>query len=285
MKKINLRFSYFLLLGIIGIVLQIIAFFSFTDVSITSINLTTSSTNKHFVNFISNNIVSLFSIICLISCFFGFLIAKKETNNKLFDISVISQIVIQSLLLIATIIYIVFSSLVREEMFSKTGNVDVLNYILMAKFILMILSFCSLTLFGLSFLKVKNNDRLSKYSTYGLIIASALSFIMFLIVISTFSINDSYSMLNNLYEAKLNPPYEKIYPSFNGFSLAQMIRLSYIPLEVESLGASSVYSFSAIFALSTQVIYLLSIAGNLVFLIIQLIESYDIERDSKPMAL
>ena len=55
MKKFKFRFSYFLILGFIGLIFQMIGFFSWKNIDVTQSQLITSSTVEHFDLYMKHN--------------------------------------------------------------------------------------------------------------------------------------------------------------------------------------------------------------------------------------
>lgn len=286
MKKFKFRFSYFLILGIVGFLLQLISFFSFSDVSITSSNLMNKNTNKYFMSFIANNIVFIFATLLIIGLFVGFLIGKKKNKNILFSISTIGIIATESLLLIITVTYLIFTGANRTNLYLTTKSyMDVMKALIMVKMIVMMLSSAFLALFFFVIDDCRNSNKANRICSYITSASFALLFISLLVVMSTSLANYSYSMLTNLYEIKTFPPYKKVYPSMNGFTLAQFNRLTLVFADVESKGASNIYSISAGIDIFTLVIYLVSIVSSMVSFIIQLVQSYDLEKDNNLMEI
>ena len=283
MKKINFRFSYFLLIGMLGYILQIIAFFSFSDVSITSSNLTASSKAK-FNQYMANNYILIAASLLIIAMFIGYLIGKKKNKDNGFNGSAIACIVSESLIVVSTLVYLIFTNIVRVKMFSSTTkNVSVINTIILFRFVFLLASYATTSIFAVNFYHVREHSKLSKSSIYVMSIANVCLFVIFGIVMVTSLMNDTYKMLTNIYDIRLLPPYEKIYPTGNGFTLAQLTRMTYIFSDAQ--GAKSIYTASAGFAIFTQIMYLVCLVCNLYFCLVQLIESYDIDRDSNLMGV
>ena len=283
MKKLNFRFSYFILIGIVGYILQIISFFSFSNVGITSSNLVATSKAK-FNQYMANNYILIGGCLLIIVMFVGYLIGKKKNKNTSFNVSTIGCIVSESLIIVSTLVYLIFTNVVRVKMFSSTTkNVNVINTIILIRFVSLLISYAFSSLFAVNFIQVKEHSKLSKSSIYVMAIANVTLFIVFGIVMVAALMNDTYKMLTNMYDIRLLPPYEKIYPTGNGFTLAQFTRMTYIIDEAQ--GANSIYTASARFAIFTQIMYLVCIACNLYFCLVQLIESFDIDRDSNLMGV
>lgn len=284
MSKIKIRFSYFLMIGIVGFVLQLISFFCFNDTSITSSNLVASS-NAKFNAFIGNSIVLLFSCICIAGMFVGYLLGKKKDKELFFNVGAWGVIATQALIFIVTLVYLIFATVVRKDMFKVDSNKNMIATLANIRFVLVIVSYAAMSLFAINLPKVKNTSKLTNVSTKVLLTVNMIAFVLFVVVAFTSFVNEAHSMLTNLYELKHVPPYSKINPSFNGFTLAQLTRLSFIPGECDALAKASSFSTSAYLAISALIVYITSIATNLIWSVIQLVESYDIDRDSELMEI
>lgn len=280
MKRIKFRFSYFILLGIIGFFFQFITFFSFADSTISKFDLVTKLSNNKFYLFISNNYLLIVGCILVIMMMVGYILGKKNNNHPLLPIGIYGVIICESVIAIATCFYLIYASIYRIDMFdTKFIHPLVLTWAINVKNIFMLLNFLSLFVFSLGIYKVKNNTKQAKFGITIMSSFNAIAFILLILSFLTSSFYEGYSMLSNLYEINQLPPFEQIYPSINGFTLAQLKRLMYIVVDVEIEKASIVTSISAIFSISILISYLLSLLANLCFLLIQLIESYDVIRD------
>ena len=284
MSKIKIRFSYFLMIGIVGFILQLISFFCFNDTSITSSNLVASS-NAKFNAFIGNSIVLLFSCICIAGMFVGYLLGKKKDKELFFNVGAWGVIATQALIFIVTLVYLIFATVVRKDMFKVDSNKNMIATLVNIRFVLVILSYAVMSLFALNLPKVKNMNKTSNITTKVLLGVNVIAFVLFVVVAFTSFINDAHSMLTNLYELKHLPPYNKVNPSFNGFTLAQLIRISYIPEESLALSTNNSFATSAYIAMFALIMYLVTIVTNLLWTVIQLVESYDIDRDSELMEI
>lgn len=282
MKNFKFRFSYFILIGILGFLLKIFTFFSFNNVEITKYNLTNSLSNEKFLEFISNNFLLILGSIFIIIMQIGYLIGEKKYQKKIFTYANILSITSELVIIVSSLAYIILASINRVDMFNyKTNNPLILSWMVNIKNLFILISYFSLVIFSLGIFKVKDHSKFSKSGVYVLGGINLLSFILFLGIIVTSKYNSGLDMLSNLYELKAMPPYNEIYPSINGFTLAQFKRLSYVFIDVEAKNASSIFTLSATMAMASQVLYLVSFVGNLYFLLTQLIESFDIERDEK----
>lgn len=286
--KQHFRFSYFLVLGIIGFILQFISFFSFSKEEITKSNLTASSTTSYFTTFITSSIILAISCVFIIAMFVGYIIGKKKKQSLLFTVSSGTAIFSQVVIMVSTIVYLIFASNVRRKMYTiNSGNMEVIDALVLIKFIGLLISYASTSLFAYCLFDVKKHSKLSKVSGYALLGVNAIMFLMLTVVMSTQLVNETYSMLTNFYELKKFPPYTNAhYPSFNGFTLAQLERLDMV-ISADCVGREgvSIFASSARFAIANQILYLVAIAGNLFWAVIQLIESFDVNRDENLMEI
>lgn len=286
MAKKHFRFSYFIVFGLLGWLIQFVAFFCFSDPSITASNLIATTSDQKFKAFMGNQIIVIVGEIFVTAMFIGYLIGKKKRKSPLFAVAVWGSILSEIGTEIASVTYLIFASTVRVNMFSSKKNFSlILANILNARYVLLLLSFGFFALFCLSLFKVKRNTKAAKIGLGTMGVVNAACFVLLLIVMGTSFFHSGYSMLTHLYEIRALPPYDNVYVSPNGFTWGQMIRLSWIPGECSSLGGYSSYSFSAILAIGMQILYLISLIAGLGSGIVQLIESFDIDRDSERMEI
>lgn len=286
MIKKHFRFSYFIIVGLLGWIIQFIAFFSFSDTSITSSNLIATSSDRKFWAFMGNQIVSIVGSFFVAVMFLGYLIGKKPRKSPLFTVSVWGAMLSEIGMTIASAIYLIYASSVRVNMFSsKTSNALILANMLNVRYLFLLLSFGFIALFCFALFKMKPTSKAAKIGLGAMGGVHALSFLLLLILMGTSLFHPGYSMLTRLYEIRALPPYESIYVSPNGLTLGQLIRLSWIPGECSSLGGYSAYAFGAATAIGMQILYLLGLVASAGSGTVQLIESYDIDRDSERMEI
>lgn len=286
MKKIKLRFSYFILMGLIGFVLQFVSFFSFTDTALTASKVVYKNATSGYVKYITSNIVLAIGTLLIIAMLVGYAIGKKKENNAFFKFSLTGALISESSVLITTLVYIIFSSVVRVNMFAtKTKNPDILSTILLIRMIGMTLTYAFLSLFSYGILTVKKCSTAAKILQVLMISVNFVGFVLMVVVLVSSKSNDAYRMLTNLYHLSSLPPYKTVYHSPNGFTLAQLTRLSYVSEECAITTGNGLLVRSASLAMSCQIMYLVAIGANFIASLVQFIESFDISRDQNLMEI
>ena len=109
MSKFKFRFSYFILLGIIGFIIQIIAYFSFNDVSITASNLIAMKDASYFQRYTANHIVFLFGTVLVLVMLFGYYFGKKQKKSKFFNATLVGLMTTEIILFVVTLTYLVYA--------------------------------------------------------------------------------------------------------------------------------------------------------------------------------
>ena len=282
MSKIKFRFSYFILFGIIGFVIQLIAYFSFTDVSITASNLIAMKDTSYFQRYTANHIVFLVGTIFVIVMLLGYLFGKKQKKSRIFDTTIGGLIAVETILFVVTLTYLIYGGINRINMFSDKHKeiAKVISSLAYTKNLALMFSFALFSMFSFNILDVKKNSKFAKIGVYTMGTINSLAFLALFICLVTTSVNEAGNMLTNLYELKAMPPYDYIYPSLNGFTHGQFIRISYIFTDVAARGASNIFNISASLAIASLALYVTSLISNIFFLLIQLVESFDLSRDS-----
>ena len=290
MKKFKFRFSYFILAGLVGFVLQIISFFSFAKPSsnITSSSLTNAKSTAVFMKYMTSSIILAIATAFIIIMAVGYLIGKKKEKLAGFNTVTIGLITSESVILITTLVYIIFSSVVRTKMFNNTTkNPDILNALLLVRMIGMLLSYVFFSLFAYEILSVKKNSKVGKVGQIMIICVNFVAMILMVVTLISSSSNKAFSMLTELYPISSFPPYEGLVPNPNGFTLAQFRRLTFVfdECSYKVIKNSQVFTVGASIALISQMTYLVTIVVNIFAFLVQLVESFDIERDDNLMEI
>ncbi len=290
MKKLKFRFSYFILAGLLGFVLQIISFFSFANQNskITSSSLTNAKSTTVFMKFITSSIILTIATAFIIIMVVGYLIGKKKENATGFNTVTIGLITSESVIFVTTLVYIIFSCIVRTKMFnSSSKNPDILKSLLLIRMIGMMLSYIFFSLFAYEILSAKKNSRIGKVGQIMIICVNFVAIILMVVTLVSSSSNKAFSMLTELYPISSFPPYDGTIPNINGFTLAQFRRLTFVfdECSYKNIDNAQIFTIGASIALISQIIYLLTIFVNIFAFLVQLIESFDIDRDENPMEI
>lgn len=273
-------------MGLVGFVLQFVSFFSFTDTALTASKIVYKNATSSYLKYITSSIVLAIGTLLIIAMLIGYAIGKKKENNAFFKFSLTGALISESSVLISTLVYIIFSSIVRVNMFAtKTNNPNALSIILLIRMIGMTLTYAFLSLFSYGILTVKKCSSAAKISQVLMISVNFVGFVLMLVVLVSSKSNDAYRMLTNLYHLNSLPPYKTVYNSPNGFTLAQITRLSYVSGECVIATGNGLLVRSASLAMSCQIVYLVATSVNFFTLLVQFIESFDISRDQNLMEI
>ena len=109
MKKIKIRFSYFLILGIIGIIFQLISFFAWKNIEVTPSQIITSTTTEHFDAFIKQNHFVIVSSIFMIAFAVGLILCSKK-EQLITKIGGYTIGVSELIKLVITIVYVAYAT-------------------------------------------------------------------------------------------------------------------------------------------------------------------------------
>lgn len=285
MKNIKLRFSYFILIGILGFALQIISFLCFSDLTITAKDIMLENSSSKFYDFIGNNIVLMISCLCIITMFVGYYIGKKKIESQIFQLSTCFVMASQFFIFAITLVYLIFATVVRTQLFdAKTNNLQISNILVGTRYVYFIINYIAMAIFAFYLSKTRNNSKFSTGCNYVLIGINGLTALLFIFLLVTSKFHSGFNMITNLYELKWTSSSE-IYPSFNGFTLAQLIRLSYIPIDYQVISNSTKIVAGSYFAISVIVSFVCSSVYNLFWGIVHLIESFDVDRDCRLMEI
>jgi hypothetical protein len=286
--KFKFRFSYWLLIGLIGFLLQITAFFISATYPSSASSLTTTDATAFWTLNITNWFL-LFGSLLVGTMFVGYFVSKRDNDSTFYKISTLGGALSQFLIAAMTITYFIFAGINRTKMFSSSNNQKIIETFMMIRVIAMLLSSAFNILFIFSLRSVKNNNsKAAKVTYYIALITNTLLFVM-LFVVMIMSLNTkAYEFLTQYINmASANPPYATTYPYWNGFTLLQMnIQLTAATEASTYVLAGYEYSYlvgPAVVAFITEITYLINIAAGIVFVVVQIIESFDLDRDNDPM--
>lgn len=288
MKKFSFRFSYWLMIGILGFLLQVTAFFVSATYPSSASSLTTTDATA-FWNLNITNWFLLLGSLCVGAMFVGYFVSKRDNDSIFYKVSTLGGAISQSMIAIMTITYFIFAGINRTKMFSNSDNQKIIETFMMIRIIAMLLSSAFMMLFIFSLKTVKNNNSKAARITY-IIFGStnALLFIMLFVVMMVSVSTKAYDFLTQYINmSSANPPYATTYPYWNGFTLLQ-IKIQLTAASEASTYVLAGYEYSylvgpAVVAFITELLYLANIAAGIGFCVVQLIESFDLDRDSDLM--
>ena len=245
MEKSKFRFSYFIIVGLIGFLIQLSAFFSFTKVNISASNLIATKDPSYFQAYTNNHIIFLAGTVLVIAMLVAYLFGKKKHQTS-FNLITTLTLLCQIGLFVVVTYYLVYAGINRVKMFSsKDPYIKVITNLVLLRDYLLLASFAFYSLFSIGLLYAKENTLGAKICIF---FSSSVNIIAFVLLLTTICMKDSssaFSMLNNLYEVRLLPPYKYIYPTMNGFTYGQLTRLTYVFGEVESRTGVKNFQYSA----------------------------------------
>ena len=78
MKKFKFRFSYFLMLGFVGLIFQMVSFFSWKNLEVTQSELISTSSTEAFELYIKHNYFVIAGCLFLIALAVGLIYALRK---------------------------------------------------------------------------------------------------------------------------------------------------------------------------------------------------------------
>lgn len=287
MKKLKIRFSYFLILGIIGIIFQLISFFGWKNIEVTQSQLITSNTTEHFDLFIKANYFVIVSAILLI-CFAVGLILCSKKEQLLTKIGGYTIGLSELIVLVVTIIYMSYATKNRTTMFKEENQIAAINTLVSIKFASIILSHIGLGISSFGLLKYQKDEKITKIGSCVGVITNGLVVVSLLVVLVGGIFSQSYELTNRFIELSKNlkEPYELLHGSMNGFTYSHLERLFILNDEIVLGVDPSKYAAlhgAVVIALVALVINAVAIIGNLVSLSLITVQSFDLSKDDKPM--
>ena len=273
MKKFKFRFSYFLILGFIGIIFQMIGFFSWENINVSQAQLISSSSTEQFELYMKHNYFVIVSAAFLIAFAVGIILCSKK-EQLLFKIGGYSLGISQLFIAIITIVYLVYVDKNRLDMFKTAEEYTVyktIGTLVNLKYTGLMISSIGLLSSSLGLVIYKGDEKIAKAGG----IVGTVSNGLFLIGLLLTSVSGIFTYS---------------YDIVNGFTLGQLNRVVMLLEEIDSY--SSVVSFSlnkltasAVIALITLICNVVTIVGNMFFLALAIIQSFDVSKDDKPMEI
>lgn len=293
MKKLKLRFSYFLILGFLGIIFQMISFFNWTNFSVTQADLITTSESKYYVfeEFIKPNYFIIIAGLLLIAFAIGILLASKK-EQVFFRTGAYTIILSQAVIIIVSIIYLIYITSNRENMFKVTEEFNIaqtLDVIVNIKYIGLILSAAGLVVTSLGYV-TQEKDKIARVGGYIGMVSNGILLVSLLMVLISGMFTQSYDITNSFISIsqKLAEPYELTHRYMNGFTLGHLNRVFMLSEEI-----ATHYKPENFIALNTSVglslVVLLAnvvaIVGNMFAFALEIIQSFDLSKDETPMEM
>lgn len=289
MKKIKLRFSYFIIAGIIALTLQATSYFLWGANDLVASQLTNSTTKEYFNTFMSPSYALIFAGVFFIIFAIGIFMAAKEkdwfTKGSAIGLGV-SQIVI----IISLVVFLIFAEVNRKTMFSNDTNALVLRVLAVIKNAGMFVSSIALCLIGITFVKANKNRKIGRIASYCFLIVNGL-FVLSMIVVFFGAIGTpSFDLLSRFFETEqtLANPFTSKYASMNGLTFGNTYRVFMLIQETISPARKGDYAYittGAIFTFISCISFFVSLVFSFLSLSGMLIESFDVERDEKPMEM
>lgn len=291
MKKIKMRFSYFLIAGLIGFILEIASFFSFTRTDLKNTSLTTSSGVDNFTSFCASSYVYMIGAFFLLAFGIGIIICSKK--NFISRTGGILLSIAKGLNISNIIAFLCFGNVNRTSLFSNE-HINSMNAFSNIYFISVLLSTFALFLVSLGMYKENRHGSLTKYSSLVSLCTNA-----FVFLILTFSLVSAYSfklydILTKMMEPNkaLRTPFELKYATMNTFSLGHLKGIINLAEQISSydgVGAlaedfSSIHTY-AVMASAIIISYLVNVFTNLISYGLVMVESFDIKNDDTSMEI
>ena len=294
MKKLKIRFSYFLILGFLGLIFQMVGFFSWENINVSQAQLISTSSLEQFDLYMKHNYFVIVSAVLLLAFAIGIILCSKK-EQLLFKICGYSLGISQLFIAVITIVYMVYVNENRLDMFKTAEEYTVyktIGNLVNLKYTGLMISSIALLSTSVGLIVYKNDEKFMKIGGY----IGAISNGLLLVALLTTSISGiftySYDVVNGYisFSQKIAEPYELLYSQTNGFTLGQLNRVVMLIEEIESYKSFSSVSLtklsvSAVIALITLIINVVTLVGNMFFLSFAIVQSFDVSKDDKPMEI
>ena len=291
MKKFKFRFSYFLILGFIGLIFQMIGFFSWKNIDVTQSQLISSSTMEHFDLYIKHNYFVIASAILLIALAVGVILCSKK-DAMLLKIGGYTLGISQLVVIVLTTIYLIYVSKNRVDMFKTEEEFTVyktIGTLVNLKYTALTLSYIGLLSTSLGLILNKKEDKITRLGGYIGTVTNGLMVLAMLTTLISDMFTYSFDLVNGFitFSQKIAEPYEINFFHTNGFTLGQLNRIFMLVQEVDSYAVTNLGKLyaSSIIALVTLIINVVALVGNMLFLSCAIVQSFDISKDENPMEI
>ena len=292
-KKFKLRFSYFLIAGILGIILQAISFFSWSINDLSGSQISNSGSMDYFNRFMRPSYFLLFSAIFIIVMCVGIFFASRK-DQYIPKFSSIVLCAAQLLMIIALIIFLAKTKIGRKDMYANdaTGKAirKVLDAVVLIKNISLYISTIAMCAISYSFIGINKKRKVSHISSWLMLVGNALLFVTFTAVLFAGIKTPAIEFISKFYETdkSLAVPFTSNISSMNGFTSSTMVKMLMLIQEINNpakVGNYTSIQVGAVFTFIACISYIASMTCNFFGLCGITIESFDVIRDDDPMAL
>ena len=291
MKKFKFRFSYFLILGFIGLIFQMIGFFSWKNIDVTQSQLITSSTVEHFDLYMKHNYFVIVSAVLLIVLAVGLILCSKK-DAMLLKIGGYTLGISQLVIVVLIIVYLTYVSKNRVDMFKTDEESTVyktIGTLVNLKYTALTLSYIGLLSTSLGLILNKKEDKITRLGGYIGTVTNGLMVVAMLTTLISGMFNYSFDLVNGFitFSQKIEEPYEINFFHTNGFTLGQLNRVFMLVQEVDSYATANLGKLyaSSIIALITLITNVVALVGNMLFLSCAIVQSFDVSKDENPMEI
>ena len=291
MKKFKFRFSYFLILGFIGLIFQMIGFFSWKNIDVTQFQLITSSTVEHFDLYMKHNYFVIVSAVLLIVLAVGLILCSKK-DAMLLKIGGYTLGISQLVIVVLIIVYLTYVSKNRVDMFKTDEEYTVyktIGTLVNLKYTALTLSYIGLLSTSLGLILNKKEDKITRLGGYIGTVTNGLMVVAMLTTLISGMFNYSFDLVNGFitFSQKIAEPYEINFFHTNGFTLGQLNRVFMLVQEVDSYATANLGKLyaSSIIALITLITNVVALVGNMLFLSCAIVQSFDVSKDENPMEI
>ena len=291
MKKFKFRFSYFLILGFIGLISQMIGFFSRKNIDVTQSLLITSSTVEHFDLYMKHNYFVIVSAVLLIVLAVGLILCSKK-DAMLLKIGGYTLGISQLVIVVLIIVYLTYVSKNRVDMFKTDEEYTVyktIGTLVNLKYTALTLSYIGLLSTSLGLILNKKEDKITRLGGYIGTVTNGLMVVAMLTTLISGMFNYSFDLVNGFitFSQKIAEPYEINFFHTNGFTLGQLNRVFMLVQEVDSYATANLGKLyaSSIIALITLITNVVALVGNMLFLSCAIVQSFDVSKDENPMEI
>lgn len=291
MKKFKFRFSYFLILGFIGLIFQMIGFFSWKNIDVTQSQLITSSTVEHFDLYMKHNYFVIVSAVLLIVLAVGLILCSKK-DAMLLKIGGYTLGISQLVIVVLIIVYLTYVSKNRVDMFKTDEEYTVyktIGTLVNLKYTALTLSYIGLLSTSLGLILNKKEDKITRLGGYIGTVTNGLMVVAMLTTLISGMFNYSFDLVNGFitFSQKIAEPYEINFFHTNGFTLGQLNRVFMLVQEVDSYATANLGKLyaSSIIALITLITNVVALVGNMIFLSCAIVQSFDVSKDENPMEI
>lgn len=291
MKKIKLRFSYFLICGLIGIILQVAGYFSWgtSEIDLVSSQITVSSSMDYFNKYRTPSLILIFASLFIILFAVGIIIGAKK-DQIVAKINAYALGATQIVTIITLIIFLVFTSLNRKTMFSNNTNAEVLRVLVSIKNAALFVSALAFSGLGFALVSINKNRKIGRVASWAMFGVNAL-FVLSMVAVFFGAIGTpSYALLSRLFnnDTTLALPFTCKEASMNGYTYGNTFLI--LNIIQDTLSTIKTDNFTSVtvggtLAFISCLSYIVTLIVNFLGLSGLIIESFDVVRDDDRLAL